>query len=159
MWTPRCLILTVFWLWHTNLHAWRPLIFVEIYSRKSNYFKSCFCLFVTIKMEKRDDLYTYNMKIQIQLTLSLFRSILHCIWSSAGHLEVAIGQECNTCVLVCARRRPDTNMSCLTHQPEPPRLSGTNAAYVPLSTHCSTPLPPPLPPDHHLPTHPSFLLS
>lgn len=93
-------------------------------------------------------------KTQIQLTLSLFRSILRCIWSSAGHLEVASGQEGNTCVLVCARRRPDTNMSCLTHQPEPPRLSGTNAAYVPLSTRCSTPPPHPGLPTTTTTTHP-----
>lgn len=103
-------------------------------------------LFATLKMErkvykKKAMIYENQStcKIQIRLTLSSFRPILHCIRSSAGHLEAAIGHECNTCVLVCVRRRPDANMSCLTHQPEPPRLSGTNAAYVPLSSHCSAP--------------------
>lgn len=110
-------------------------------------------LFATIKVRQK---YIYicickyilylKQKIQIQLTVSLSWSLLHCIWSSAGHLELASGQVGNTCVLVCACPRPDTNMSCLTHQPEPPRLSGTNAAYVPLSTRCSTPTP--------IPTHP-----
>lgn len=38
------------------------------------------------------------------------------------------------CVCVCRGR--DTHMSWMTHQPGPLRLSGTNAAYVPLSTPC-----------------------